>query len=164
MTCRRAPLALVAAALSVAVSACEDQGFTSAALGPSRAEVVTAVIRTPAGPILPSRCSPFGVFTSDLTIVVTSPRTSASLEQVTLHLLDGTNVGGEAVTFPQPTLTARFGDTLVRAGTSRAFAFAPTFRCGRLTPRSLRGELGFIRADGGRFSLKTAVPVDDDDD
>jgi hypothetical protein len=73
-----------------------------------------------------------------LDLLVRSAQTSVSVDEVTLHLVDGTNVGGVEVRFPQPELNRQFGNTFVAAGTGRSFVLKPTFPCGPSTPLANR--------------------------
>jgi hypothetical protein len=41
--------------------------------------------------------------------------------EVTIRLIDGSNLGGPMLTFPQPQLSSQFGSTRVVAGATRAF-------------------------------------------
>jgi hypothetical protein len=165
MKCARTqPLALVSAAAGVVLlagtvlSGCDRQPFTSAALAPTPVPDagpigISAII--PPGTILPvpiSLCMPSGSLTSGLDVTVTTRRQDVSVDRVTVKLLDGSNVGGSPITFPQADLNSRFGDTLVRAGTSRTFSLTPTFTCGFARPRSIRGDIVTIDSEGRRQS------------
>jgi len=63
-----------------------------------------------------------------------------TLDSVTIHMIDGTNLGGPSVRIPQPELATVFGSTLISAGTSRAFALRPDFGCVARVPTALRGS------------------------
>src|ERR1700676_5432597 len=53
-------------------------------------------------------------FTIPFTLVIVSPsQVDLSMDRVTFHLIDGTNIGGPAVTFPRSGLNSMFGSTLV---------------------------------------------------
>ena len=54
-------------------------------------------------------------------------------------LIDGTNIGGPGVTFPQPDLNARFANTVVFAGSSRTFG-ARAVRSARKADSSFADE------------------------
>src|SRR5882762_2251644 len=78
-------------------------------------------------------CAVGPVFTTGFDLVIAQTRAAnVFVDRVTLHLLDGSNVGGPSITFPRSQLNAMFGSTLV-AGT-RAFSFRPQFACGLRRP------------------------------
>jgi hypothetical protein len=96
--------------------------------------------------VVTSACAVGPVFTTgfDLLIVQTRPP-DVFMDRVTLHLIDGSNVGA-SITFPRPQLNAMFGSTLV-AGT-RAFPFRPQFGCGLRRPRSIVADVVLVDSDG----------------
>lgn len=63
-----------------------------------------------------------------------------TLDSVTIHMIDGSNVGGPSVRIPQPELATRFGSTLINAGTTRDFALRPDFGCVTRVPTAFRGS------------------------
>jgi hypothetical protein len=76
-----------------------------------------------------------------------------------MHLIDGSNIGGPGVTFPQADLNAQFANTFVHAGASRTFVVTPTFRCGVSVPRSVQGEIGVVDTVGGRSVMTATVAL-----
>jgi len=91
-------------------------------------------------------------FTIPFTLVIVSPSQSDLLmDRVTFHLIDGTNIGSPAVTFPRHGLNSMFGSTLV-IGTS-VFPFTPDFGCVVRQPRSIAADVVLIDRTGGRRIL-----------
>jgi hypothetical protein len=124
--------------------------------------VPAGVLAITAGPIAinpAALCATSGLLPTDLSIVVSSTGAALFVDQVTLHLIDGTNIGGPGVTFPQPDLNARFANTVVLAGFSRTFGLTPTFRCGMSAPRFIQGEVGVVDASGRRSVMTASVTL-----
>jgi hypothetical protein len=91
-------------------------------------------------------------FTIPFTLVIVSPsQFDLSLDRVTFHLIDGTNIGSPAVTFPRPGLTNMFGSTLV-IGTT-AFTFTPDFGCVVTQPQSIAADVELIDRTGSKRIL-----------
>ena len=141
-------IAIVVAA--VAVAACENTTNGSrASIGFSPTPAIAAQFSPQTLPItlVTTTCASGPVFTTgfDLVIVQTLP-VNVFMDQVRLHLLDGTNVGGPSITFPRSQLNAMFGSTLV-VGT-RAFGFRPQFGCGLRRPLGIVADVVLIDAEG----------------
>jgi hypothetical protein len=156
----RATVALSVVALSCVSSGCDRTTTPSAAI--ASASVLPAVVVITAGPIAfsPSTyCASVGLLTPDLTVVVSSTGANLAVDHITLHLLDGTNIGGTGVTFGQADLNAQFVNTFVHTGTSRTFVLRPTFRCGVSAPRSVEGEVGVVDTIGGRSVMTATVAL-----
>src|SRR5262249_5518821 len=86
-----------------------DGSFTGSGMAVSPTAVVAVTPTFFAEPvILISSCLDGSALVPAVTLVVTSSSSSA-LDTVTLHLIDGANVGGPTVTFPNATLTGLFG-------------------------------------------------------
>lgn len=121
---------------------------------------------TPAGNVAPNpiRLTPLGGglcpgavgFGTSFNLVLSAGADDLTLDSVTLHLLDGSNVGGPSVTIPSLELSSQFGSTVIRAGTTRAFAFRPTFGCVAFQPRFIRGHARLL----DRRGVALAVPVE----
>jgi hypothetical protein len=138
--------------LGVLISACDDS--------PNHVLLVnTATSFSPAGTFSPNPISfaPLGglqcpggfAFDTPFNLIITAGVRDLTLDSVTLHMIDGTNLGGPSVTIPSPELATQFGSTFIHAGTTRAFALRPTFGCMANQPRSLRGA-AFVFDDQGR--------------
>jgi hypothetical protein len=128
-------------------------GLVTSACDPSPGSVslvTTASSFTPAVEFLPNpiRLVPFPggqcpggfFFGTTFRLMITAGVRDLTLDSVTLHMLDGSNLGGPSVTIPSLELTRRFGSTFIRAGTTRAFGLSPSFDCVVIRPRSLRGD------------------------
>jgi hypothetical protein len=102
---------------------------------------------------MPSANCPLGQsFTIPFTLVIVSPgQGDLSMDRVTFRLIDGSNIGGPAVTFPRPGLNNMFGSTFV-IGTS-AFSFTPTFGCVVTQPQAIAAEVVLINRAGGIRNL-----------
>jgi hypothetical protein len=151
---------LFAVALASVFSGCDRSTTPSTAVAPSSFAAGSVAIT--AGPLAVSfanDCASVGLLTTDLRVVVSSARAGLLVDDVTLHLIDGTNVGGPGVTFPQSDLNTQFVDTIVRGGSSRTFVLRPTFRCSLSTPRSIRGDVGVVDAAGVRGVMTAAVSL-----
>ena len=157
---RRAAALLAAMVSACAFSGCDRSTTPGAGLGPGPVLPGGLVITAPriASSSL-ALCAARGLLTTDLNVVVSSTGAGLFVDQVTLHLIDGTNLGGPGVTFPQPDLNARFANTVVVAGSSRTFGLTPTFTCGRSAPRSIQGSVGVVDADGRRSVMTASVTL-----
>jgi len=145
---------LVVAALAVA--ACDDpisRRGTTIAFAPTAAIVAQFSPQVLPFAVVTSSCAAGPVFTTGFSLVIFQEQPSF-LDQVTLHLLDGTNLG-TSITFPRSQLTGMFGSTLV-AG-SRAFSFQPQFACGLRHPRSLVADVVLLDADGNSRNVSVSA-------
>lgn len=119
--------------LTLLLVSCDDSAkgefVGSASFAPTTVTVASPVFAQPA--IIISPCP--GILTTGVTIVISAGPSNPTLDTVTLRLIDGSGVGGPAITFPRPQLQSAFGSTLI-VGT-RSFAFTPSFAC-PLTPAS----------------------------
>src|ERR1700687_1302380 len=106
-----------------------------------------------------SMTCPLGqLFAIPFTLVIVSPgQFDLAMDRVTFHLIDGTNIGSPAVTFPRPGLNNMFGSTLV-IGTS-AFRFAPDFGCVVAHPRAIAAEVVLIDRAGGTRNLMASAEL-----
>lgn len=152
-------VAVVLGVASIAMSACDSPRGPSVSFGPTSLASAPAGISTviTTGAFFPSPvslCATTGALTTGFDLIVTS-RANISVDHVTLHLLDGSNIGASPITFPRAGLTAQFGNTLVRAGSSRTFSLTPTFTCRHFLPRFIRGDIVTIDDDGVRQSSTT---------
>jgi hypothetical protein len=99
------------------------------------------------------------VFSTSFNVVVVSTSQDLTMNQVTLHLLDGTTLGGPSVTIPSPRLNALFGTTLVTAGTTRAFPFQPVFDCSATRPNALGAIVVLADRQGGQQTMSMTAPI-----
>jgi hypothetical protein len=90
----------------------------------------------------------------DLRIVAS---TTVDLDQVTIHMIDGTNLGGPMVTVPRTDLVGQFGSTLIVAGTTRTFTLRPRFVCTN-PPRSVAADITVTDSRGASFGVTAVSP------
>jgi hypothetical protein len=140
---------------ALAITACDDAINTRASSiafspTPEIAAQVSPQFLPFAGVTSSCAVSPFFTTGFDLLILQTHP-VNVFLDQVTLHLIDGTNLGGPSITFPRTQLNTMFGSTLVL--TRRAFSFRPQFACGLGRPRSLVADVFLIDGNGSRRNV-----------
>jgi hypothetical protein len=88
------------------------------------------------------------VFDPFFRLIINAGVHDLTLDSVTIHMVDGSNLGGPSVTIPQPQLATRFGSTLISAGTTRNFALRPDFGCVARVPTALRGSALLLDARG----------------
>jgi hypothetical protein len=97
-------------------------------------------------------------FAIPFTLVIVSPsQFDLAMDNVTFHLIDGTNIGSPAVIFPRPGLDSMFGSTLV-IGTS-AFSFTPDFGCVTIQPQALAADVVLIDRAGGTRNLTASAEL-----
>jgi len=151
-------------ALALALSACDGDVPASAAVttAPSTAPVVVASI-SPATVLLApglstTGCIAYPPVAAAFNIVIVA-WTPMDLNLVTMHLIDGSNVGGPMVTFPRPELTRQFGTTVVHTGIARTFTFRPQFPCGSVGADHVAAQLTLVDAKGAARSVTVAGPL-----
>ena len=88
------------------------------------------------------------VFDPSLHLVITASVNDVTFDSVTIHLVDGSNLGGPSVTVPRPQLTTLFGSTLIRAGTTRDFVLSPDFGCVTVFPTALQTTAVVVDSTG----------------
>jgi hypothetical protein len=81
------------------------------------------------------------------------------MEQVTIHLLDGSNIGGSPLLMSSADLAARFPSTRIRPGVTSRFGFTPQFGCSAFLPRSLRADVMVRDASGAHRTTQLIVPI-----
>jgi hypothetical protein len=148
-------VAIVVAALTLA--ACEDAKHvrdTSIAFSPTPEIAAQFSPQFLSVGLVTSSCAVSPVFTTGFNLVIFQEQPSF-LDQVTLHLLDGTNMGGPSITFPRSQLNGMFGSTLV--GGSRAFSFQPQFACGLGRPGSIRADIVLIDPNGSHRHVSVSA-------
>jgi len=145
--------------VTVAAIACDEaKPKTSARVSPtSPSFVVTGSRVTPSISAVANGCFVFPRPLADLQLIVTASSTDVFVDEVVVRVGDGTNLGGPMITVPRPTLNAQFGNTMVRAGATRAFGFPSAFSCGTERALPARAIVSLIDASGARSSA--AAPV-----
>ena len=144
---------------ALAASACDRT--TTPSVGIASAPLVTVFTTLGAGPLVvtPTLVQGCAVVTTDLTLVVASTARNVFLDHVTIHLIDGTNVGGPMVTFPKAGLESQFGATIVPGGGSRSFLFTPSFNCGPVGARSIQTDVVVSDGLGAQQSATVVVSI-----
>ena len=151
------PQTLIAiVALALLASAGCDRSTTVAGIAPAPVLVATARLTTAPLAFAPATlCAGVALFTPNVSLIITSLGSDVAVDELTLHLLDGSNVGGPGITVPP----AGFSDAVVRAGTSRTFVVTPAFPCGVFSPRSIHGDVVIVDTAGRRTSLSTTTAL-----
>ena len=151
----RRPLSASAVVLAaLAAFACSNgiPGRQTNPFGPSggnaqtfAATVVPAVVPvSPFGGFGPSGCPANPPFTSTFSIFLgPSDRGSLSIDRVTFHFLDGSNVTSDPIAF---------GREDIHASAPGQFPFTVRFGCGIGHPQSLVGDLVLLDASGTRHA------------
>ena len=154
-TCGSKTVIAIAAIALLASAGC-DRTTTVAGIAPARVPAATARLTTAPMAFAPSTyCASVALLTPSISLIITSLGSDVAVDELTLHLLDGSNVGGPGITVP-PT---GFNDAVVRAGTSRTFVVTPTFKCGVSSPQSIHGDVVIVDASGMRTSLSTTAAL-----
>ena len=144
------------AAFALLASAGCDRSTTAAGIAPAGVPAATARLITAPMAFAPSTyCASVALLTPNISLIITSVGSDFAVDELTLHLLDGTNVGGPGITIPPTGLN----DAIVRAGTSRTFVVTPTFKCGVSSPQSVHADVVIVDPTGLRTSLSTTAPL-----
>jgi hypothetical protein len=124
----RTGLGGLAAALAVMASSGCSSGGWFLYVNPTSSPAFTAFIRPASVGI--SGAIVTGPLQVPCDVVIAASRT-VDLQEVTIRMTDGSNLGGPTVTFPQSQLSSQFGSTRVVAGATQAFTLpcmaAPSF-------------------------------------
>jgi hypothetical protein len=96
-----------------------------------------------------------GVLTTPVELVVVPSRETVSVDSVTLHMIDGSNLGGPAITFPSSELVRMFGTTAVVR--PRRFIFSPGFVCSDSRPRSVEVDVILVDSGGNMKRLSASA-------
>jgi hypothetical protein len=141
-------------------AACDDSTGTVRLV--SQASFIEASGRFSPNPIPFSQTVSFGcsnggfVFAPSFLLVVTAGTRDLTLDHATIHMIDGTNLGGPSVTIPHSEFAARTPSVFIRAGSSRDFSVNARFGCATTRPRALAGNVFLIDSRGTTVTL----PVD----
>jgi hypothetical protein len=123
-----------------------DPAKTVALVGPTSATLMTVAIQPVSISIIPvvGAVCPFqSPFTSAFNVVVQDRSAMAlSLDRVTFHFLDGSNISSSPISFSRNQLVGLFPSSMtIPPQTSSAFQFALKFGCGIGTPQVVIGDL-----------------------
>jgi len=146
------------AGLAIGTAACDNGMFLVTTASPVRAAATISP-----SPIALTSFSGFGcsvlVVGASFNMIVVAGGQDLTVDSVTLHMIDGTNVGGPSVTIPSPQLNAQFGTTIVPAGTTRVFPLQPVFGCSRRRPHSLTATVFLMDQRGRQHTVNVTAPV-----
>ena len=134
------------ATLVVGASVLQPSSFVAFGTTTSVAQIQPSFLT--AQPLPTFGCPLVPPFTSQFQIVIVQPRVDVTVNQVTIQFINGTNLGGTPIPFPQPNLTQMFGHTLVRARTTRSFAFAQGFGCFPSSPKRMTAQVVLADTNG----------------
>src|SRR4030095_8770001 len=131
--------------LSLALGGCDCDHHRCG--GAVAAGITTAGVSRAAAPVVvfisPSIFGP-AVFVAGVTSPIIDLRIEASttvdLDQVTIRMIDGTNLGGPMVTVPRADLVGQFGSIRILGGSIRTFRFHPKFEW-KHPPRSVAADI-----------------------
>jgi len=85
--------------------------------------------------------------------------TDLFLDQVTIQLSDGSNVGGSPVLMSAVDLAARFSSVTVRPRATSRFRFTPRFGCIGFVPHALHAHIVLRDRFGATRTTFVAVPI-----
>ncbi len=149
---------------AIALSACDSPAISHVGTAPSPIPAISASIQyvpTGQGPGLGTAgChTPLSPLTTFDVVIATSAQ--MRVDNVTMQLIDGSNLGGPMVTFPQPRLMSQFGTTVVPAGIARTFTFTPQFACGSGTtlPSRVMGQITLSDSTGLSRTVAISAPL-----
>jgi hypothetical protein len=144
--------------LSLALGGCDCDHHRCG--GPFAAAIGTAGISTVAPVVVSIRPAFSGTtaFFDDVFSPTVDLRIQASatvdLFQVTIHMIDGTNLGGPMVTVPRTDLVGQFENTRILGGSISTFRFHPRFKW-KNPPRSLSADITVKDSRGVAHSVST---------
>ena len=148
----------VTVALAVTSSGCSGSTVVVAPAGPSAAAPVAVTISQPShSPEAAFRgfgCQIGSVITAPFDVVVVATAT-VDMQHVTLRLLDGSHVGGPAITFPHAELTNQFHATVIVGGTTRVFRLQPVVACDASPWRAASDDIAFLDRSGAVHVVTT---------
>jgi hypothetical protein len=131
--------------------------------GPFAAAIGTAGISTVAPVVVSIRPAFSGTtaFFDDVFSPTVDLRISASttvdLHLVTIHMIDGTNLGGPMVTVPRTDLVGQFESTRILGGSIGTFRFHPRFKW-KNPPRSVTADITVRDSRGVSHSATAECP------
>jgi len=135
--------------------------------GPFAAPIATAGVST-AAPVVVSIRPAFsgpvvivdGAFSPTIDLRISASAT-VDLQQVTIHMIDGTNLGGPMVTVPRTDLVGQFESTRILGGSIGTFRFHPRFEWKnppRNPPRSVAADITVKDSRGVAHTVTAESP------
>src|SRR3954447_20094073 len=164
---RKPSFVIIALAFSTLFAACDSnvQGvYTSFVTGPSGASAVVTfapatLVLSPVGSFA---CPGTAPFVTPFNLVVDGRATGdLFLDAVGFRFIDGSSIGQTPLIswFTAPELTSRFGQTLIVAGTTRSFNFAPQFGCDPFRPQTVTADVTLRTRAGVQQQLSISSPI-----
>ena len=149
---------------ALAIAACDRQNssFSRVQVTGPTAALAGAIVPQPLvlSPVAGARCPFLTPFTTAFDLLIDHQGgTDLFIEQVTIRLLDGSNVGGSPLLMSSADLAARLGSTRVRPGQTSRFGFTPQFGCSAFRPRSLRVDVVLRDAAGMQQTTHAIAPI-----
>jgi hypothetical protein len=145
-------LGIGATLLALAVFGCEA-GVVVTTQGPSALAPVIVVI----GPAVSGPAPFFAGVQSPIFDLRISASQTVDLHQVTIHMIDGSNLGGPMITVPRTDLVGQFGTTTIVAGTTRTFRLRPKF-VWTTPPRSVAADITVKDSRGVAYGVTVESP------
>src|SRR5262245_27805741 len=157
---KRACVVTAIAIAAASLVACDEVPNPGAGL--VRTDLVGAFVNIQRPPVVftPLASCTAVQFGSSINLAVTAGRNNLFLDSASFQLLDGSNIGGQTITFPRAGLSAQFGDTIVRSRASRVFALTPAFGCANVRPRFLRADARLVDELGVTQSMTSTVALE----
>ena len=157
---------LAAAAIAVALTACDTWGPDKTVTAPSNDPALVARISTPTpvirdtrivGDLIPFACSSEGLFTGPLDITMTAAH-DVDLDEVIIRLV---RLGEPALSstnhFDEDDLAEANGSTKIAGGTVRTLRFRTRLACGRQVPESVAADIRFEEFSGRKNSITVSA-------
>jgi len=154
--------------LTLALGGCDCH--TQGCGGPFTAAIATAGVSTAAPvvvTIFPVSSATAVVVSSGTSVVVDpsvivvdiriSASTTVDLDQITIHMIDGTNLGGPMVTVPRTDLLTQFGAIRILGGSIGTFRLHPSIRVTN-PPRSVAADVTVKDSQGVAHTVTAASP------
>jgi len=124
-------------------------GVFGAHIAPDTLRIVT--VPTFSCPVAPP-------FATNFNLIVDGSGTDVFLNDVGLQFVDRSGFIGAPLAFHAADLGARFGSTIVRAGTSRSFSFRPQFGCDVFHPQFVVARVVIVDSFGAAQQFSMRVP------
>ena len=157
---------LAAAAIAVALTACDTWGPDKTVTAPTDDPALVATISSPTpvvrdtrivGDLIPFACSSDGLFTGPLDITMTAAH-DVDLDEVIIRLV---RLGEPALSstnrFDEDDLAEANGSTKIPGGTVRTLRFRTRLACGRQVPESVAADIRFEEFSGRKNSVTASA-------
>lgn len=164
---RKVPIQIVALTLSLLSAACDSNvkgEFRNQLIGPSRglAIVSFAPPTLALSPVGGFACPGIAPFVTSFDLIVDGRAAGdLFLDAVGFRFIDGSSAGRTPLFswLTATELNARFGQTLIVGGTTRAFAFAPQFGCDRFRPQTVFADVTLRDRSGAQQQMSVSSPI-----